>query len=271
MNCQHLFRTGRIHRHRFVQFDCADASTPLQSATRARMIHQNLPHETSANAKKMRTVLPCHSLLIDKPQVRFVKERGRLQQVVWNFAVHVARSQPAQFVIDQRDQLVQSNTVSFAPIQQELRNFRRSSAFLASQNIRSISNYFYTKAPRRLNLDRTLIPYRTNVLTIATRSLPACGRQPLLAAAIRARADVIVTVNLRDFPSKALAPLAIEAQHPDEFVQHLLELSPGLVVKAVQDHRQSLKNPAMSVDTYLTTMERQGLTQTVSMLREYMF
>ncbi len=106
---------------------------------------------------------------------------------------------------------------------------------------------------------------------IPSLQLPDPNDRHVLAAAIRARADVIVTVNLRDFPSKALAPLAIEAQHPDEFVQHLLDLSPGLVVKAAQDHRQSLRNPAMSVDTYLTTLERQGLTQTVSMLREYMF
>lgn len=53
---------------------------------------------------------------------------------------------------------------------------------------------------------------------IPSLQLPDPNDRHVLAAAIRARADVIVTVNLRDFPSKALDPLAIEAQHPDEFV-----------------------------------------------------
>ena len=106
---------------------------------------------------------------------------------------------------------------------------------------------------------------------IPSLQLPDPNDRHVLAAAIRARADVIVTINLRDFPSEVLAPLAIEAQHPDEFVLHLLDLSPGLVVKAAQDHRQSLRNPPRDVEAYLTTLERQGLTQTVSMLRDYMF
>jgi len=106
---------------------------------------------------------------------------------------------------------------------------------------------------------------------IPSLQLPDPSDRHVLAAAIRARPDVIVTLNLRDFPSASLAPLAIEAQHPDEFVLHLLDLSPGLVVKAAQDHRQSLRNPVMGVDTYLTTLGRQGLTRAVSMLREYMF
>jgi predicted nucleic acid-binding protein len=106
---------------------------------------------------------------------------------------------------------------------------------------------------------------------IPSLQLPDPNDRHVLAAAIRARADVIVTANLRDFPAGLLAPLAMEAQHPDEFVLHLLDLSPTLVVKAAQDHRQSLKNPAMSVEAYLTALERQGLTQTVSMLREYIF
>jgi hypothetical protein len=51
--------------------------------------------------------------------------------------------------------------------------------------------------------------------------LPDPNVRHVLAAAIRGRADVIVTANLRDFPTGTLAPLGIEAQHPDEFVLHL--------------------------------------------------
>jgi predicted nucleic acid-binding protein len=101
--------------------------------------------------------------------------------------------------------------------------------------------------------------------------LPDPDDRHVLAAAIRGRADVIVTINLRDFPSDTIGPFGIEAQHPDEFILHLLDLAPGAVVAAAENHRQSLKNPAKTVSEYLETLERQGLTQTVSVLREYMF
>ena len=101
--------------------------------------------------------------------------------------------------------------------------------------------------------------------------LPDPDDRHVLAAAIRGHADVIVTINLRDFPSDTIGPFGIEAQHPDEFILHLLDLVPGAVVAAAENHRQSLKNPPNTVSEYLETLERQGLTQTVSVLREYMF
>ncbi len=101
--------------------------------------------------------------------------------------------------------------------------------------------------------------------------LPDPNDRHVLAAAIRASADVIVTINLRDFPPEVMSTFGIEAQHPDEFILHLLDLAPGVVVGAAQDHRLSLKNPAKTIEEYLNTLEAQGLTQTVSVLREYGF
>jgi predicted nucleic acid-binding protein len=100
--------------------------------------------------------------------------------------------------------------------------------------------------------------------------LPDPEDRHVLAAAIRGRADVIVTVNLRDFPRKIIGAFGIEAQHPDEFVIHLLHLAPGLVVVAAQEHRESLKNPAKTIQQYLKTLETQGLAQSASLLRELM-
>jgi len=100
--------------------------------------------------------------------------------------------------------------------------------------------------------------------------LPDPNDRHVVAAAIRGRADVIVTMNVRDFPPEAIARFGLEAQHPDEFILHLLDLAPGAVVGAAQAHRESLKNPPKTVEEYLDTLERQGLTQTVSVLREYM-
>jgi len=101
--------------------------------------------------------------------------------------------------------------------------------------------------------------------------LPDPNDRHVLAAAIRGRADVIVTANLRDFPTEILAEFGIEAQHPDEFALHLLDLAPGIVTEAARNHRESLKNPPKTIDEYLNALESLGLTQTVSVLREYMF
>ena len=69
-----------------------------------------------------------------------------------------------------------------------------------------------------------------------------------LAAAIRGRVDVIVTRSTKHFPDDALKPFGIVAQHPDEFVVHLLDNSRGI----------------------LEMLEQEGLTETVATLREYM-
>jgi len=101
--------------------------------------------------------------------------------------------------------------------------------------------------------------------------LPDPNDRHVLAAAIRGRADVIVTANLRDFPAETLAEFGIDAQHPDEFVLHLLDLAPGIVAEAARNHRDSLKNPPKTIDQYLKTLEALGLTQTAPALREHMF
>jgi PIN domain len=88
--------------------------------------------------------------------------------------------------------------------------------------------------------------------------LPDPDDRHVLAAAIRGHADVIVTVNQRDFPADTLAPFGIEVQHPDEFILHLLDLAPGTVVAAAQNHRQSLKNPPKTVDLFIFVLHWAG-------------
>lgn len=99
--------------------------------------------------------------------------------------------------------------------------------------------------------------------------LPDPKDRHVLAAAIRGRADVIVTINLRDFPDERLEPYGIEAQHPDEFVLNLLNLAPSQVVSAAREHRASLKNPPKTVAEYLARLETCNLPQTAMELRDY--
>jgi hypothetical protein len=99
--------------------------------------------------------------------------------------------------------------------------------------------------------------------------LPDPKDRHVLAAAIHGRADVIVTYNLKDFPVEVLETYGLHAQHPDEFIGHLIDLAPNAVVAAAKAHRQSLRNPAKSVAEYLDTLERQALAETVAALRDY--
>jgi len=98
--------------------------------------------------------------------------------------------------------------------------------------------------------------------------LPDVDDRHVLAAAIRCHAGVIVTFNLKDFPVRVLDKYGIEAQHPDEFVGHLLDLDPGAVCYAAKLQRQSLKNPPKSPQEFLDTLLQQGLAGTVAQLEE---
>lgn len=99
-------------------------------------------------------------------------------------------------------------------------------------------------------------------------TLPDPHDRHVLAAAIRARADIIVTLNLADFPAATLKTYGIEAQHPDDFIIHLFEIAPETVCAAVKKQRESLRNPPKTADELLAIFESQGLVQTVARLRE---
>ena len=92
-------------------------------------------------------------------------------------------------------------------------------------------------------------------------TLPDAKDRHVLAAAIHGRADVIVTANLRDFPSETIVAYGIEAQHPDEFTGNLLNLYPGPVLAVAREHRAALKNPTRSPEEHLEAYRQFGLVQ----------
>ena len=102
---------------------------------------------------------------------------------------------------------------------------------------------------------------------IPALNLPDPDDRHVLAAAVRCGAQVIVTANLADFPAASLAPYDIEAQHPDEFVLHLVDLAAGAVVATVQEQAAALKRPPRSPEELLDILEAQGLVQSAAALR----
>jgi predicted nucleic acid-binding protein len=97
--------------------------------------------------------------------------------------------------------------------------------------------------------------------------LPDPGDRHVLAAAIRSGSQVIVTENLTDFPADVLETYNIEAQTPDVFVLHLIDLSPRSVFGALEAQAADLRNPPMSVDELLERLSSSGLPRSVATLR----
>lgn len=104
---------------------------------------------------------------------------------------------------------------------------------------------------------------------IPSLSLPDPDDRHVLAAAIRGRVDVIVTYNTKDFPVERAAYYGIEIQHPDEFLIHVFDLSPGAVLGALQRLRQTLKNPPVAIEQYLARLEQHELSGFVAKLKEF--
>ena len=102
-------------------------------------------------------------------------------------------------------------------------------------------------------------------------TLPDIDDRHVLAAALRAKAEVIVTLNSKDFPETVLNMFNIEALHPDDFIVDLFDLNPALTLEAVRRQRASLRHPPMTVSQFLEMLSHQGLTQTVQLLAENRF
>lgn len=97
--------------------------------------------------------------------------------------------------------------------------------------------------------------------------LPDPNDRHVLAATIRAGAQVIVTENIRDFPPAVLDRYNVEAQSPDTFVLHLIDLSPSTVAGVVQSQAAALRSPPMTTIEVLDRLARSGLPRSVAALR----
>ncbi len=104
---------------------------------------------------------------------------------------------------------------------------------------------------------------------ISSITLPDPDDRHVLAGAIEAGADVIVTFNLRDFPLDVLKPHGLRAMHPDAFVLLLYEALPEHVVEVMRRHRTSLRRPPKTPTDYLATLERAGLARTGATLQKH--
>jgi predicted nucleic acid-binding protein len=75
----------------------------------------------------------------------------------------------------------------------------------------------------------------------------------VVAAAVKAGAQVITTANLRDFTP---LPDGIEAQSPDEFLCNLFDLAPERFVELLREQASDLHKPPVTFEELLDRLSR---------------
>lgn len=103
---------------------------------------------------------------------------------------------------------------------------------------------------------------------IAAMGLPDSDDNHVLAAAITAKADAIITYNIKDFPVDKVSPFGIEIVHPDRFMVNLVDLSQERALACLRRQREQMKNPPYSPEDFLQRYERSDLIQTATRLAD---
>jgi hypothetical protein len=75
----------------------------------------------------------------------------------------------------------------------------------------------------------------------------------VVAAAVKAGAQVITTANLRDF---AELPDGVEAQSPDEFLCNLFDLDPDGFEELLREQAADLAKPSVTFEELLERLAR---------------
>jgi len=73
------------------------------------------------------------------------------------------------------------------------------------------------------------------------------------AAAVKAKAQVIVTLNVRDF---RCVPEGVEAQTPDRFLVRLFDQEPRLLIDIVREQSATLRRPPRSFEDVVGALAR---------------
>jgi len=101
---------------------------------------------------------------------------------------------------------------------------------------------------------------------IATLDLPDPDDRHVLAAALVAGAEFLVTANLADFPARSM-PAGVVALSPDDFVLQLIDADPEAVAAVIDDQAAALRKPPMTTPELLDGLEVVGLARSVDAIR----
>lgn len=97
--------------------------------------------------------------------------------------------------------------------------------------------------------------------------LPDPDDRHVVAVALRARADAVVTANLRDFPDETMHRLDLEVISPDDFLLSQLDMRSVVVLEALEAQAAATRNPRRSLDDVLTALAKAGVPDFVDEVR----
>ncbi len=81
----------------------------------------------------------------------------------------------------------------------------------------------------------------------------------VLAAAVKAEAEVIVTFNLKDFPPESVKPHRIEVQPPDNFLLNLYDLNPNAVDSELREQAKRNRADPCTITALLDALVKAGV------------
>ena len=122
------------------------------------------------------------------------------------------------------------------------------------------------KRADKMNLafpDALVIDYES---LIDSLKLPDLNDRHVLAAAIKTKADLVITHNLKDFPEDYLSGFGLKAKTPDDFFTDVIDLNHELSVQAFKKLVLNKKNPPVNEYDVLDIFRNNGLKDTANYL-----
>lgn len=104
----------------------------------------------------------------------------------------------------------------------------------------------------------------------STYQLPDPDDRHVVAAAVKGRADVIVTNNVKDFPTDKL-PAGLDVQSADEFLLRAIGIRPDVVLAAIAQvaSRTGRTGPKLTADQVIDALQRCNAVQSTQELRNH--
>lgn len=96
--------------------------------------------------------------------------------------------------------------------------------------------------------------------------LPDADDRHVLAAAIKANANLIVTNNLRDFPANELGKYGLEAKSADDFLTDIIDLNQSRALEAFRELVANRRSPELDAYEVLDQFRKVGLKNTADYL-----
>ena len=97
-------------------------------------------------------------------------------------------------------------------------------------------------------------------------NLPDPNDNHILAAAINTNSEIILTFNLKDFPSGILNQYKIKAQHPDDWLNKFYQSKPSDLLSSLEKCRTRLRSPTLNIREYKSELKKCGLSRLSSLI-----